>query len=427
MDVVRNALALLALAGAAPAFADVSFHVASVAPDRTVQMDVTLAGSYMAVDYPQARLIYDFNTRRRYAIDKARKVYVEYSLFDVAGFRVMEMSNRERLYAALAAVKGAEVQPVRTVQIENELSILKNGRAVSEDKAAGDGREFFADGLRLAAWSDAATPLSAGDARQFGRFMRYAEGGHPQFLDKLVQLAAIPGRVTLFLGNSARPRTTEVTFSDVRSVAPAPYDLTAYTREVGNGLDGQLDRIAAMSPQQLAALRDSHPCDQGGDFSPAQELDTMLGKLECSLSTGVQMEVTDEVKQAIQNSPSLSLLFAAVSAKKESEYADAVKTLVALREKAPRKAYVLKVFEANHRMRLRQPKEARQLFVDALEANPVLGGAYKDLGDLLLTQYDSPRAWRCWDIGRRVSPNLSNFAPVNKFEADLLAQHPEFF
>jgi hypothetical protein len=53
--------------------------------------------------------------------------------------------------------------------------------------------------------------------------------------------------------------------------------------------------------------------------------------------------------------------------------------------------------EANHRARLKQPKEAERLFMEALQANPVLAGAYKDLGDLLLMQYDSPRAWRCWD------------------------------
>ncbi|HEX5343622.1 MAG TPA: hypothetical protein VFX55_14110 [Duganella sp.] len=56
-----------------------------------------------------------------------------------------------------------------------------------------------------------------------------------------------------------------------------------------------------------------------------------------------------------------------------------------------------------------------------------MAGAYKDLGDLLLMQYDSPRAWRCWDTGRRLALGFVNFEAVNKFEASMVAQHPEYF
>lgn len=57
----------------------------------------------------------------------------------------------------------------------------------------------------------------------------------------------------------------------------------------------------------------------------------------------------------------------------------------------------------------------------------MLAGAYKDLGDLLRMQYDSPRAWRCWDTGRRLALGFVNFEAVNKFEASMVAQHPEYF
>ena len=47
--------------------------------------------------------------------------------------------------------------------------------------------------------------------------------------------------------------------------------------------------------------------------------------------------------------------------------------------------------------------------------------------DLYLVEYDIPRAWRCWDQGRRIAPTFGNFAPVNQFEQSLLSQHPEYF
>ena len=63
--------ALMALAVAPQVDAAVTLHVSSTTRERTTQMDVTLADSYMAVDTAQGRLVYDFPARRRYAINTA--------------------------------------------------------------------------------------------------------------------------------------------------------------------------------------------------------------------------------------------------------------------------------------------------------------------------------------------------------------------
>ncbi|NYE60910.1 hypothetical protein FHW58_002062 [Duganella sp. 1224] len=55
--------ALLALA-AAPVHAAVTLHVSATSMQRTTQMDVTLADTYMAVDTARGRLVYDFAARR---------------------------------------------------------------------------------------------------------------------------------------------------------------------------------------------------------------------------------------------------------------------------------------------------------------------------------------------------------------------------
>jgi hypothetical protein len=416
--------ALLAVAVAPQADAAITLHVSSTVQSRSTQMDVTLADSYMAVDTAQGRLIYDFAARRRYAVNTAARQFVEYSLFDTVGFRVVEMHNRDVLRGASAAIKVDTELGSKPMQ-ENELSVLSAGPGVAEEKSEGGQHVFYVDGVKLAAWSDAGATVAAADAAQFARFMRYVQGGHPQLLERLVKGSVIPDHLTLFLNGG---RDADLTFSQVRSAQPPAYELTPYRREVSkDGIDAVFDRIAAASPQQLDVLRAQYPCDSAEDFSPAQALDTMLGKMECTLSTGAAVTLSGAQRQAASTSPVLPLLFAAINPGKPEQTADAVKTLVALRQQAPRKAYMLKVFEANHRLRLKQPKEAQALFVEALQANPLLAGAYKDLGDLLLIQYDSVRAWRSWDAGRRVSPALPNFEPVNKVEADLLAKHPEYF
>jgi hypothetical protein len=411
-------LAVMAWAVAPQVQAAITLHVGSSTSAKAgiTQMDVTLADSYMAVDTAQGRLVYDFASRRRYAINTAAGEFVEYSLFDTVGFRVMEMHNRDLLRSVVASSKYLQ---------ENELSVLSGAPEQVEEKSEGDQRVFTIGGEKLATWSVSGTKVAATDAAQFARFMRYAQGGHPQLLDILAKGGVIPDRMTLSISGG---RDVSLVITQVRSAQPAAYDLKPYKREISkDGIDALFDRIIAATPQQLDALRAEHPCDTAEDFSAAQALDTMLGKMECMLSTGAAVALTEEQKQAASEAPSLPLLFAATNPNKPEEASDAVKTLVALRQQAPRKAYLLKVFEANIRVRLKQPKEAEALFIEALQANPVLAGAYKDLGDLRLMQYDSVHAWRSWDAGRRVSPALPNFEPVKKFEAELLAQHPEYF
>jgi tryptophan 2,3-dioxygenase len=416
--------ALLALAGAPQALAAITLHVSSTIQERTTQVDVTLADSYMAVDTSQGRVIYDFKTRRRFAVNTAAREYVEYSLYDTLGFRVMELQNRVRLQGALAAAK-VDAPALNMAVQENELSLLKGAPEAVDEKAEDGMRSYSIGGVHLATWSEAGTKVAADDAAQFARFMRYAQGGHPQLLDKLAKGGVIPDHLSFVLSGD---RTLRLDISAVRTAEPQTYDLKAYKREMSSGgLDALFDRIAAMTPAQLTAFRAQYPCDSGADFSEPRALDTMLGKMECTLVTGKPLSLTDEQKEAVKASPTVGLLFAAINPKNSSDAENAVKTLVALRTQAPRKAYMLKVFEANHHARLKQVKEARDLFTDVLQANPVLVGAYKDLGDLLLMQYDSPRAWRSWDTGRRLTPGLSNFEPVNKFEAGMVAQHPEYF
>ncbi|RZT11211.1 hypothetical protein SAMN05216319_0310 [Duganella sp. CF402] len=411
--------ALLALADAPQALAAVTLHVSSTIQERTTQADVTLADSYMAVDTSQGRVIYDFKTRRRFAVNTAAREYVEYSLYDTLGFRVMELQNRVRLQGVLP------VPALNMAVQENELSLLNGAPGAIDEKAEDGVRSYAIGGVHLATWSEAGTKVAADDAAQFARFMRYAQGGHPQLLDKLAKGGVIPGHLSFVLSGD---RTLRLDISAVRTVEPQAYDLKDYKREMsGSGLDALFDRIAAMTPAQLTAFRAQYPCDSGSDFSEPHALDTMLGKMECTLVTGKPMSLTEEQKEAVKASPTVGLLFAAINPKNSSDAENAVKTLVALRTQAPRKAYMLEVFEANHRARLKQVKVARDLFTDVLQANPVLAGAYKDLGDLLLMQYDSPRAWRSWDTGRRLTPGLPNFEAVNKFEASMVAQHPEYF
>lgn len=426
--------------GWSPALAAVSLQVvsdvrtqaapgATVLPDRREVLDVTLGDDVMVVTRPGAQVVYDFKQRRYYALDTRHRVYVDYSLYSVAGFRTMELQHRASMDAMLTAAKG-DAPVTRAVDREQELSIAENSDASFDETADGDQRAFASGGARMASWSTRGATVNAADAAQFARFLRYTQAGHPQLLDKLAHGTLIPAQLTFIVNGMAGVRTVHLTVSNVQQVDAPRVDLAGYTlrSNATDAVDTLLDRMAAQTPAQLAALRAAHPCDTDADYRADQLLDTMLGRTECVIATGAAMlSFTPAQTEQLRADGGVALMFAAIGPKSKEEYAASITTLAALRTQAPRKAYLLKLFEANNRRQLGQRQESLQLFNDVLTANPVLAGAYKDLGDLLLMQFDSARAWRSWDIGRAIAPQVVNFEAVVKLEQELATRHPEFF
>lgn len=428
-------------AGLSPALAAVSLQVVSDVrteaapgakvnlPDRHEVLDVTLGDDVLIVTRPGAQLVYDFKQRRYYALDTAHKVYVDYSLYSVAGFRTMELQHRAGMDAMLTAAK-VDAPVTRAVDREQELSIAENTDASFEATMEGDQRAFASGGARMATWSTHGASVSAAEATQFARFLRYTQAGHPQLLDQLAQGGSIPQQLTFIVNGMAGVRTVRLTVSHVKQVEAPRVDLAGYTlrSNATDPVDVLLDRMAAQTPAQLAALRAVHPCDTEADYRADQLLDTMLGRTECVIATGAAMlPFTPAQMEALRADGGVALMFAAIGPKGKDEYAASITTLAALRGQAPRKAYLLKLFEANNRRQMGQRQESLQLFDEVLTANPVLAGAYKDLGDLLLTQFDTARAWRSWDIGRTIAPQVVNFEAVVKLEQELATRHPEFF
>lgn len=412
-------------------------------PDSTIPkevhsaMEVILADDYIAVKSPRQIVVYDFKSRRRLVGDTASRTYVDYSLFDVVGFRVLEFNNRIAINAALGAAKLAAM-PNRTVDTEQALSIEGRTPSKIEQSASAGERLFASDQKPLAAWSKSGAPVAAADAARYANFLRYTLGGHPQVLKQLAAGAMVPDKLVLSTMEMWGLSTSTVTATAVQPLAGATAGASAIGELKGYALrkaaltsdavDTAMDTAANWSPQQLAALRAAHPVELVPDPGASHLLDALLGALEGQLMTGTTMPpYSAELVKKLQADQSVLAFFGAMAANTPETYAEAVKTLVSLREQAPNKAYMLKLFEANDRIKLRQPGDSLKLFDQVLRANPLLAGAYKDLGDLLLLQFDSARAWRSWDAGRRLAPTLPNFVGVTQFETELAKQHPEYF
>ena len=434
-------IAALSLAAALPAQAALSFsytvaihnealkNSSNVPPDSVVSNVAALGEHYQSVVSPVRGELIDFDKRARYVTDEKNKTYTAFSLYDTVGFRVMEQQNRLAMGKSLAAAK-IDAMASDPLFDENILSVQGAPRTLAQaPDAANTGTEFSIDG-KLLARASGGVDVSAADAALFARFLRYQVGGHPLVLAQLVQMHRVPAKLVFFYRQAASTQEVTLSFAAVKASAPAALPLQGYARHMsdGDGLAALLDRAAIAPVPAAGEIRKALGEEAAAAFTDLRALDALLATLEMNLSTGDEPQpFTPAQKAAIELDPSVKELLRALSLKERTDLPEAVATLQALRPKTMRRQYMLKLFEANDRAILGENKAAIELLTGVVHASPGLAGAYKDLGDKLFGAFDMAGAWRCWDAGRRIAPGLKLFDQVNRFEAELLKRHPEYF
>ncbi|MDB5907587.1 MAG: hypothetical protein JWP34_1701 [Massilia sp.] len=438
---MRLCMAVVLLGAGAHAQAGLSFQLAvathnepgpgasNVPPDEARTSQVVLGEPYLSITTPATAQIFDFASRRRYQVDLQTHTYVDYSLFDTVGMRVMEVKNRENLRRMLAAA-GIDKPASDPVFDEQALSVLSQPARTMTEAADGADTVLSVDGKALLRIGTSGTAVSASDAAAFARFLRYQFGGHPLALAKLVSLRRIPSTFVMYYREVGGTQTLSFTIKGLTLTAPPSYDITAFSERAGGGdeIDQLLDRARHATRSTREEIRLKFDADMTTAFAEKRPLDAMLGAVEWMLMSGTPMAPFPAEQQAmLQADPSVRAVRGALNPSDKAGLNAAVQVMQSMQPQTMNKRHMLQLFEANDRAKLGDRSTALQLFASVLRANPALAGAYKDMGDTLFVGFDMPRAWRSWDEGRRIAPGLNLFAAVNQFEQLLLREHPEYF
>jgi hypothetical protein len=416
---------------------DVDTHMESngnaknVPSDSHGTFDVTLADKFILVKSVKETTIFDFDKRKRIVINNEAKTRVDYSLYDTVGFRVFELRNREMLGKMLAAAKVGS-NTMGSVGNEHILAVQDKPSTPLQAQVDSENESFSFESKALFMRSLKSTPVTPGDARMFAQYVRYVFGGHPQVLTALASGNAIPSKLTMSTYDVVST-TRKIDITSVLASNGKPLDLSTFQMRVAtesaDPLDQLLDRAAVAPDKEVVEARVHSKDELARLFREGQIFDAFLATIEWSLMTGDPIPaLTSEQKEMVQADKSVQLLSSAMSPPKTKEgLAEAIKVLANLKGSASAKSHVLKIFEANYRAMLGDRVAARTLFIEALTTNPYIAGAYKDLGDVLIMSFDTPRAWRSWDLGRKIAPMFSNFGAVSQFENSLATSHPEYF
>ena len=399
--------------------------------DTAYDADVVLSKHYSTVSTSDHVTILDFEKRRRILLEKQTKTYIDYSLYDSIGFRVLELNNRRQMNQMLINAK-IDKQIAEREDNEHVLSVQSHPPlAISADRE-GNETVFSAAGKVLFRQSLKGTPVDVEDSTAFAQFLRYSFGGHPLILDDVARGKLIPSTVTFTFRNIVAVNTVIITVTNAQTVDCASYTLQPYVPRMPtqsqDGLDEILDRAWNMPVLPMDEEKQKLRREITAAIGEARPFDAFLGATEFMLTTGEPLtEFLLDQKAMIQSDAAFQKLLFVLNPDTKERLQEAVKTLQELRQHTQSKQHILKIFEANHRKALGETLTAQRLFTDVLQSHPLLTGAYKDLGDALILGYDTPRAWRCWDIGRRIAPKFGTFSEVDQFEKKLEAEYPEYF
>ncbi|MBI5314576.1 MAG: hypothetical protein HZB34_01230 [Nitrospirae bacterium] len=403
----------------------------NIPKDTAYDADVVLSKRYLAVSTTDHVTILDFEKRRRIFVEKKTGKYVDYSLYDSIGFRVLELNNRTVMNQMLINAK-IDKQIAEREDNEHSLSIQTHPPLVISVDRDSDETVFMTAGKSLFRQSLKGMPVTVEDSMAFAQFLRYNFGGHPFILDNVAQGKLIPSRATFTFRNIAAVNSLTIAVTSAQTVDDGPYSLQPYAQRMlmqsQDGLDEILDRAWNMPVFQMDEEKQKLREEIAAAFREARPFDAFLGTTEYALTTGELLPAfSADEKGMIESDAAFRKLLLALNPDTKERLQEAIKTLQELQQHARSKQHILTIFEANHRKALGETLAAQRLFTEVLQSHPLLTGAYKDLGDALLLGYDTPNAWRCWDIGRRIAPQFGAFSEVTQFEKKLEAEHPEFF
>lgn len=400
--------------------------------DANYPLTVTLSGDTLLVDEPDGLTRYDFKNSRIVRLDQGKRKYEESSLYTFIGFNVEEFVNRMMLGRALSAgqVKDNPMAPALT---ENLMSLAypDPAHATVIDHITKDGETTYTwNGQRLMSVSQKTRELPPAVMKQYLRFLRYSTGGHPQILAAIEQGGAVPERLTVVRSNmNVETRTLALRSIDERP--DSPLSLEGYARDIPEGEPfTTLKRISTSSPADVEAHAIVLRQERDTAMADGHVFDAMLANMTAMLSTGDQTDANTWAaahRDVISVDANIHSLAQSLEPKDAASAKLAATTLAKLKQSAGPHAYVINTWESNVSLGLGQSGKAIDQMLTALAADPLIVGAWVDLGNYYYGAYRADAAWACWDEARALRPTHYMLKVVDDIERKLRTDHPEFF
>lgn len=429
-------------------------HRGNAAP---VPLFVLLGTDYVDIVEGGHETLYDFHLERRLEIDRAARVFANFSLYGDIAFRHFELGKRATLADMLAQTPAAAAPPLelKPFQIESDVGLLlgiKDEPEIEQRKLPDGAISFSAAGQEQALFAPASEAVPAELDKSFAHFLRLYLPIHPKILSVIALDGRLPQRLVYVgdAGGKRQPLGLVLRRALHRQgVYPLPADFEPRPL-AGDAQDEEALALRGLLPLMLQAVAGKakggpraladyrraadQALRQGRTFAAALQLTEAAMQYgadaaDCSVGpSDVPCHDPAGLSRRFAADPRAAKLYEARMAEPKDPQA-AVNLWASIKHDDVPDGYVVDAFLGDRLSAEGHRQDAMGAFARALQGNPYLTGVYKELGDHYLRASRTDLAWICYDFGRALPgrDEHDSLATVDQLEVELKSLYPEFF
>ena len=444
---------------------------AADAPPKVETSHVLLAPDFTYIVNGKTHTLDDFRLGRTFTWSDGAETFVSVDGHALPAFRVLELANRKTIQAILERVQSTTGKTIGASDNgpywrEAELGVTDASDAPLTPHRTASGTDFLLGGEPVVRMQDQAVGLAEADRKPLTRYLALHLPLHPQVRHALAGADVLPARMEIDAYLLNKKEIIAFAFSgatrtradyplpaalqpDVEGVLGAAGTASAPgVQAVVQTIDGRFGKSKPTPVEIIAALRkaaaDGHPMEvwlwfnaylqQYGYMLKAADGPALIETLKPLIRTALQDP--EVARFAAVSALSANTQGGSEDRQEAARYLASLKALDAL----PFGTFRYVTF-ANLVVGAKDAgKWGKAIFASMpsplvanywthIAAYPWSANVYKDAGDAYFRNFDTPRAWTAFDLGRAVDPDwrYSTLQSVASYEATLEANQPDFF
>ncbi|MFT6346617.1 MAG: tetratricopeptide (TPR) repeat protein [Myxococcota bacterium] len=424
--------------------------------DSKQDLTVVLGDDFVEYGDLDKKTLISFSEKKIFSFDKHGEQISDISLYANVGFRSMELLNRVMLNKMFSSAQ-LNVGKFNDITLNEHLfsvaSKEKNKSAIIK-KETSDHFSYYSEENHLFSYSkENIDKLEKQEMSQFVKFLRYSYGIHPQILSKFEKKSSLPKniKITFYELNKVREIELSTTkydnvIEEYRALVPSNFSKSFGNTKFSN----IIKKAQKLSDEDIkkkyrAILDRAVRSAEQKKYLPAMLSFLSYSNLGLDVDKTLPKEFFKFKTDIIRNNDVRKLLYA-INIDNFSKNPKLVMDILdELEKKGGKDIDMVLIFKANHLLssakqgsgkagaakeysqKQDRKSEAMDLFNRALSQNPLLAGAWIDLGKILYKDFNATEAWRCYDIAKKLSLNHSMLKPIYEAEKRMVLRHPEFF
>lgn len=402
---------------------------------KASDINVTLGKDFISVKEEKTEKIVDLNNKRIINVNFETKEYTDTDLHGQIFFRVSELKNRYML-GELMSKAGANINsadPFNPFDVQSILSVKlpsdPNKPTISKSTVNGT-TTFENAGRQILKYTPSNNVINESERVAYRRWIANFFPIHPDIREALVAEKYYPKTLTFKSKNGVFVDSDyEISLKNI-GIHPSVTleNLSEYKLKRDSELASIYAALDRLGSEPKIPDRNSTLDNVRKALKENNKLDAALIVVEYGLITGQKTdpEFKEILKSAVED-PDVIKFFATLAPKSEEEAKACVAALSAIDRKKLSKGHVIDVMRANLLYNLKESEKAVSAMKSALSVNPLIVGAYHDLGNMYMDGWNMPTAWECFRIANKLVPNHSQMKDIKDLELSLEESFPEFF